>query len=108
MDVISLSNAGIKEAICSLGTALTTEQAQLLSKYTKNVLICYDGDSAGIKATGKAFNVLKTFNAHSITLPNKMDPDEFIKQYGKEQFIDYIKNNQKEFLKNVEILKIAS
>ena len=96
MDVISLSNAGIKEAICSLGTALTSEQANLLSKYTKNVLICYDGDSAGIKATGKAFNVLRTFNAHSITLPNKMDPDEFIKQYGKEEFVNYIQNNQKD------------
>ena len=96
MDVISLSNAGFKEAICSLGTALTTEQAGLLNKYTKNVLICYDGDSAGIKATGKAFNVLRGMNAHSITLPDKMDPDEFIKKHGKEQFIEYIKNNQKD------------
>ena len=96
MDVISLSNAGIKEAICSLGTALTIEQATLLSKYTKNVLICYDGDGAGIKATGKAFNVLRGFNAHSVTLPDGMDPDEFIKKHGKDSFLDYLKNNQKD------------
>lgn len=96
MDVIALSNAGIKEVVCSLGTALTAEQAMLLSKYTKNVLICYDGDSAGIKATGKAFNVLRAFNAHSITLPDKMDPDEFIKKHGSEKFLDYLQNNQKD------------
>ena len=96
MDVISMTNAGVKNVICSLGTALTNEQAVLLSKYTKNVIICYDGDSAGIKATGKAFNVLKTFTTHSITLPNKMDPDEYIKTYGKEEFIKYIEENQKD------------
>ena len=96
MDVISLSNHGIKNVICSLGTALTVEQAQLLSKYTKKVIICYDGDSAGVKATGKAFNVLKGFNAHSITLPNGMDPDEYLKANSKESFIDYLKNNQKD------------
>ena len=96
MDVIALTNAGVKEVVCSLGTALTSEQALLLSKYTKNILICYDGDAAGIKATGKAFNVLKTFNAHSITLPNKMDPDEYIKSNGKDSFLDYLSNNQKD------------
>lgn len=96
MDVITLTNAGVKDVICSLGTALTAEQALLLNKYTKNVIICYDGDAAGIKATGKAFNVLKTFNAHSVTLPNNMDPDEYIKAKGKDSFLDYLKNNQKD------------
>ena len=96
MDVISMSNAGVKEVVCSLGTALTVEQAKLLSKYTKNVLICYDGDNAGIKATGKAFNVLKGFTTNSITLPNKMDPDEYIKSFGKEEFLKYINDNKKD------------
>lgn len=96
MDVISLFNAGVKEVVCSLGTALTIEQSQLLGKYTKNVIICYDGDGAGIKATGKAFNVLRGFNAHSVTLPNKMDPDEYIKANGKDEFLNYLKNNQKD------------
>lgn len=96
MDVIALTNAGVKEVVCSLGTALTAEQAKLLSKYTKNVLICYDGDNAGIKATGKAFNVLNNFNVHSVTLPQGMDPDEYVKTEGKEKFLDYLKNNQKD------------
>ena len=96
MDVISLSNHGIKNVVCSLGTALTVEQSQLLSKYTKKVIICYDGDNAGIKATGKAFNVLKGFTAHSITLPNGMDPDEYLKANNKDSFIEYLNNNQKD------------
>ena len=96
MDVISMSNAGVKDVICSLGTALTAEQAALLSKYTKNVTICYDGDAAGIKATAKAFNVLKAFTVNSVTLPNKMDPDEYIKNFGKDEFLKYIKENQKD------------
>ena len=91
MDVIAVSNSGIKNVICSLGTALTAEQAQLIAKYTKNIVICYDGDTAGIKATGKAFNVLRNFNAMSVTLPNGMDPDEYLKLNGKDSFIDYLK-----------------
>lgn len=96
MDVISLTNANVKEVVCSLGTALTIEQAKLLSKYTKNVIICYDGDNAGIKATSKAFNILKTFNVHSVTLPNGMDPDEYIKKEGKDKFLTYLNENKKD------------
>ena len=96
MDVISLSNAGIKEVVCSLGTALTEQQASLIKKYSNNVLICYDGDSAGIKATGKAFNLLKGLTVNSITLPNGMDPDEYLKSRGKDSFLEFIESNQKD------------
>lgn len=96
LDVIALSNANIKEAICSLGTALTQEQVKLIEKYTKNVIISYDGDNAGIKATAKAFNLLKGFNANSLTLPDGMDPDEYIKKYGVNQFKDFLNNNLKD------------
>lgn len=96
LDVISLSNAGFKEAVCSLGTALTKEQVSLLSKYTKNVVISYDGDNAGIKATQKAFNLLKGFNANALLLPDGADPDEFIKKYGAEGFNEYLKENLKD------------
>ena len=96
MDVISLSNAGIKEVVCSLGTALTEQQAALIKKYSNNVLICYDGDSAGIKATGKAFNLLKGLTVNSITLPNGMDPDEYLKSRGKDSFLEFIESNQKD------------
>ena len=96
MDVISLSNAGIKEVVCSLGTALTEQQASLIKKYSNNVLICYDGDSAGVKATGKAFNLLKGLTVNSITLPNGMDPDEYLKSRGKDSFLEFIESNQKD------------
>ena len=96
MDVISLSNAGIKEVVCSLGTALTEQQAALIKKYSNNVLICYDGDSAGVKATGKAFNLLKGLTVNSITLPNGMDPDEYLKSRGKDSFLEFIESNQKD------------
>lgn len=96
MDVISLSNAGIKEAICSLGTALTKEQVNLIGKYTKNVIISYDGDNAGIKATSKAFNLLNGYNANALMLPEGLDPDEFIKKYGAKDFIEQINNNLKD------------
>ena len=96
MDVISLSNAGIKEVVCSLGTALTEQQASLIKKYSNNVLICYDGDSAGIKATGKAFKLLKGLTVNSITLPNGMDPDEYLKSRGKDSFLEFIESNQKD------------
>lgn len=93
LDVISLSNAGFKEAVCSLGTALTKEQVSLLSKYGKTVIISYDGDNAGIKATKKAFSLLKGFNANALLLPDGMDPDEFIKKYGADEFNNYLTNN---------------
>ena len=96
LDVISLSNANIKEAVCSLGTALTKEQVKLISKYTQNVVISYDGDNAGIKATRKAFELLKGLNANALMLPDGMDPDEFIKNYGKEEFNSYLKDNLKD------------
>ena len=96
MDVISLSNAGIKEVVCSLGTALTEQQASLIKKYSNNVLICYDGDSAGVKATGKAFNLLKGLTVNSIILPNGMDPDEYLKSRGKDSFLEFIESNQKD------------
>ena len=98
MDVIACANAGIKNVICSLGTALTEEQVRLISKYSKRVVIAYDGDDAGIKATQKAFNLLAHLKTTSVTLPNGMDPDEYLKTYGTEEFKNYIVNNQKDQL----------
>ena len=96
LDVIALSNVNIKEAVCSLGTALTKEQVALLSKYTKNVIVSYDGDNAGIKATKKAFNLLNGFNANALMLPNGSDPDEFIKANGADAFLKMLKDNLKD------------
>jgi len=93
MDVIALVNKGITPTVCSLGTSLTFEQVKLIGKYTKNVMILYDGDEAGQKATYKAFKLFNGFNAKALTLPDDMDPDEFIKAYGAEKLVPMFKSD---------------
>lgn len=92
MDVIKVHNAGITDVCCSLGTALTTDQANLIMRNAKEVIICYDADNAGVKATAKAIELLSRINVKVLTLPNKMDPDEYISKLGKDSFIDLINN----------------
>ena len=95
MDVIASYRSGIKEAICTMGTALTSNQARLLSKYTNNAVICYDGDKAGIAASLKAINVFKNagFNIHLVLLPNGMDPDEYVLKHGAEAYKNYFESH---------------
>ncbi|MGM9970292.1 MAG: DNA primase [Anaeroplasma sp.] len=95
MDVIASYRSGLKEAVCSMGTALTITQAKILSKYSKNVVICYDGDSAGIKASKKAINIFKMlgFTIHLVLFPDGMDPDEYVNKFGNEAYYDYFNNN---------------
>lgn len=89
MDVIALNNYGIDYAVASLGTALTLEQAKLIKRYAENVYICYDRDGAGINATEKAIEIFLEVDvkAKIITLDEGLDPDDFIKEYGKESFL---------------------
>lgn len=96
MDVIASYNAGIKEAICSMGTALTKEQVEIISKYAKEIIVCYDGDNAGLKAMMKAINLIdnNSITLKLLMLPDKMDPDEFVKKHGKENFLNYFENNK--------------
>ena len=95
MDVLMAHRYGVGNAVASLGTALTVEQAQLLHRYTDNVLLAYDGDSAGQKASLRGIEILRNtnFNIKLITLPEGMDPDEFLKKEGKEGWDNYIDNN---------------
>ncbi|MEG1527598.1 MAG: DNA primase [Clostridia bacterium] len=88
MDVISLYQCGITNAVASMGTSLTKEQAKLLKRLTDNVYICYDGDSAGQSATIRGLDILKDagVEVRVISLPNKLDPDEFVRKEGVEQF----------------------
>ncbi|MDO5040797.1 MAG: DNA primase [Peptoniphilus sp.] len=88
MDVISLYKSGIKYSIASLGTALTPNQADLIKRYSKEVYICYDSDNAGIKATNRAIDILIEKNIYPkiVTLPENLDPDDYIKKYGKLSF----------------------
>lgn len=87
MDVIAAYRAKIYNAVATMGTALTQEQIRAISKLTKNVVLCYDGDDAGINATKKAIKLLVTcnINVKVVTLPIGIDPDEYINQYGEEQ-----------------------
>lgn len=84
MDVIALHQAGFENAVATLGTALTQEQAMTIKRYCDEVVICYDADEAGQKATARAISILRPtgLNIKILTVPNGKDPDEFIKAYG--------------------------
>ena len=85
MDVISLHAAGFTNAIASLGTALTQEQAKIIAKYCKEAIICYDSDEPGQKAAQRAIPILKStgINVRVLTVPGNKDPDEFFKSNGE-------------------------
>ena len=87
MDVIAYHQAGFKNAIAGLGTAFTPEQAKLISKYADEVILSYDGDEAGQKATKKAINILSRtpVRIRVARLEGGKDPDEIIKKYGKDK-----------------------
>ena len=84
MDVIALHQAGFQNAVATLGTALTKEQATLLKRYCDEIVICYDADRAGQTATARAIDILRPtgLNVKILTVPNGKDPDEFIKSHG--------------------------
>ena len=84
MDVIAVSQAGFTNAVATLGTALTSEQAMLMKRYADEVVICYDADEAGQKATARAIPLLRNAGllVRVLTVPNGKDPDEFIKSQG--------------------------
>ena len=88
IDVVSLHQAGFDSAVASLGTSLTPEQARLLSRYTDQVIIAYDNDGAGIKASQRAIGILEKLDVKVkvLRLEGAKDPDEFIKARGPEAF----------------------
>lgn len=88
MDAIALMRAGYANTVATLGTALTDQQAQLLKRYFSEVVICYDSDEAGRKATDRAIVVLREAGCgiSVLDLKAKKDPDEYLKTYGKERF----------------------
>jgi len=88
MDVISINQAGFENVVATLGTALTPEQARLMSQYATEVIISYDSDAAGQTATQKAINLLSAagVNTKILKIPDAKDPDEFIKKFGSTRF----------------------
>ena len=107
MDVISLHQAGFTNAVASLGTALTSQHASILKRYTDEVILTYDSDEAGIKAALRAIPLLKTAGIATKVLhmePYK-DPDEFIKALGMEAFQDRIDHAQNSFMFELSVLE---
>lgn len=88
MDVIGLYQAGVENAVASLGTALTPRQAALIKKYTDTVYIAYDGDAAGQNATLRGLDILAAegLQVRVIRFPDKLDPDEYVRKFGKDGF----------------------
>ena len=96
LDIVTLHQAGFDNAVASMGTALTVEQTRLLSRFTKELILCYDNDSAGKKATERALEILQNseFSVKVLQLPRrnvdgeyvKQDPDDFIKFHGADAF----------------------
>ncbi len=88
MDVISMQQAGIGTAVCACGTALTQGQVKLLSEYADEVVLCYDSDEAGQKATLRSLELFRAspVQVGVLNIPNAKDPDEYIKKYGPERF----------------------
>ena len=101
MDVIAAYRAGIENAVASMGTALTHEHVQHLSKYCKKVVLSYDGDKAGQAATVKALDELKDLAIEIVSIPNQMDPDEFIQKNSPEELQELLTKTR---ISNVEFL----
>ena len=107
MDVIAMHQAGFTQAVASLGTAFTTGQAQILKRYTDEVILSYDSDGAGTKAALRGIGILKEAGLHGRVLnlePHK-DPDEFIKAEGKDAFAERLKNAENTFFFELRILQ---
>ena len=90
MDVISLFAAGIENAVASLGTAMTQQQARLIKRYADKMYLCYDGDSAGQAATLRGLNILSAegIDPKVIVIPGNMDPDDYVRKFGKNGFLE--------------------
>ena len=88
MDVISMHQAGFSTAVAGCGTALTSEQVKILSEYADEVVLCYDSDEAGQKATARALSLFANspVKVSVLNIPDAKDPDEFIQKYGRERF----------------------
>lgn len=99
MDVIALHAAGFENAVATLGTAITSEQARLFSRYTKKVVISYDSDEAGQRAADKAFKLLQEVgvDVRILKMENAKDPDEYIKKFGSQAFKSIIDESKSKF-----------
>lgn len=99
-DVISMHQAGVENVVASSGTSLTTEQIQLLHRFTRNITVIYDGDSAGINASIRGIDMIlrEGMNVRVVLLPPEHDPDSFARAHTADQVRDYIREHEEDFL----------
>ncbi|MET0637639.1 MAG: DNA primase [Chitinophagaceae bacterium] len=99
-DVVSLHQAGIENVVASGGTSLTTEQIRLVRKYTNNLTIIYDGDTAGVKAALRGLDMAleEGLNVKLVLIPDKEDPDSYVNKLGAAAFSDFVQKNKKDFI----------
>ena len=100
MDVISMHQSGIENVVASSGTSLTEGQIRMLHRFTNNITILYDGDSAGIHASLRGINMLlaEGMNIKVLLLPDGDDPDSFARKHNAEEYQEYIKSHQEDFI----------
>lgn len=99
-DVISMHQSGVHNVVSSSGTSLTKEQIQLIGRYTKNITVLYDGDSAGIKASFRGIDLIleHDLDVKAVVFPEGEDPDSFSRSMSSEAFVDYLKESAKDFI----------
>lgn len=99
-DVLSMHQAGVENVVSSSGTSLTSGQIRLISRYTKNVTILYDGDEAGIKASLRGTDMLleEGLNVKVLLFPDGNDPDSYVQRFGSTAFKDYVASHQQDFI----------
>ncbi len=99
-DVVSLHQAGIENVVASGGTSLTIDQLRLIKKYTQNLTIIYDGDSAGVKAALRGLDMAleEGLNVQLVLIPDKEDPDSYVNKVGPDAFREFVKSNKKDFV----------
>jgi DNA primase len=99
-DVVSLHQAGIENVVASGGTSLTMDQLRLIKKYTQNLTIIYDGDSAGVKAALRGLDMAleEGLNVQLVLIPDKEDPDSYVNKVGPDAFRAFVQANKKDFV----------
>ena len=99
-DVISMHQAGVENVVSSSGTSLTTDQIRLLNRFTKNITVIYDGDSAGIHASLRGIDMIlkEGMNVRVVLLPEPEDPDSFARSHTASELQEYIRANEQDFL----------
>lgn len=99
-DVLSVHQAGIENVVASSGTSLTVEQIRLISRFTKNITILYDGDAAGIKASLRGLDMIleEGLNVKVVSFPDGHDPDSYVRNVGTAAFKKHIEENKKDFI----------